>query len=93
MTREEFNTICELIEEFSTEYDCFSIGDSEAEFNSCGCLVCNSLPCDTYDMTFLAKSDIRKGIFCEIMEGSICGDCLCALVNSDMSGHEFSVVD
>jgi hypothetical protein len=86
--------ILKLREKFSKMYDCFSIietndGFKDPYFNTNGCECCESLACDTYDVTHLKRSDIKNGNFDNVYESAICGGCLCSLINGDDSDLDY----
>ena len=98
MKRSEANEILKLRVAFSTQYDCFSVkeidGESvESSFNHNGCECCNSLACDTIEVTCLEQADIAKKRFDNIIEVDICNGCLCFLANGDDTDLDYHATE
>lgn len=67
---------------------------AEEHFSRSGCDVCpEGLAATVSDVVYLAKSDTAQGIFTRIYEGSLCGGCLCSLVNGHDSDLDYYTTD
>lgn len=101
MKRSEFKATVKAREDWSSEYSCLSIKTDEETgepteeyFSSSGCDICpHGLAGSVYDAVYLSNADIKRKVFDNILEGQICGDCLCSIINGDYTGLEFSVDD
>lgn len=91
MNQKEITAWREAIEDFSKEYDCFSIVENTEEyFSRTGCDCCpDNLAGSVFDVRCITRENLKNKKFNEIEEIELCGSCLSALVNGDFSFLDF----